>query len=76
VALLAVVEAAEGAFVLERCILRGGPCHWEGTCAVHESWAAAVDACRASLGATTLADLVAADDGLAAFAAGAPFPNQ
>ena len=74
--LLAVVEAAEGPFVLERCLLRGGPCQWEGRCAVHESWAAAVDACRTSLGETTLADLLAADDGLAAYAAGAPFPNQ
>jgi Rrf2 family protein len=27
IALLEVVEAAEGAFRLERCILRGGPCH-------------------------------------------------
>jgi Rrf2 family transcriptional regulator, iron-sulfur cluster assembly transcription factor len=35
VALLEVVEAAEGGFRLERCILRGGPCHWEQACAVH-----------------------------------------
>jgi Rrf2 family transcriptional regulator, iron-sulfur cluster assembly transcription factor len=61
VLLLEVVEAAEGAFTLERCILRGGPCHWEQACAVHAAWAAAVQACRDSLRATTLADLVAAD---------------
>jgi Rrf2 family protein len=61
VALLEVVEAAEGAFVLERCILRGGPCHWEQACAVHAAWSAAVQACRDSLRTTTLADLVAAD---------------
>ena len=61
VALLEVVEAAEGAFVLERCILRGGPCHWEQACAVHAAWTAAVQACRDSLGRTSLADLVAAD---------------
>ena len=61
IALLEVVEAAEGAFVLERCILRGGPCHWEQACAVHAAWSAAVQACRDSLGQTTLADLVAAD---------------
>jgi DNA-binding IscR family transcriptional regulator len=48
VALREVVEAAEGAFTLERCILRGGPCHWE-------------QACRDSLRRTSLADLVAAD---------------
>jgi Rrf2 family protein len=62
VALLEVVEAAEGAFRLERCILRGGPCHWgEQACAVHAAWSAAVQACRESLSRTTLADLVAAD---------------
>jgi Rrf2 family protein len=61
VALLEVVEAAEGAFTLERCILRGGPCHWEQACAVHAAWSAAVQACRDSLGLTTLADLVEAD---------------
>ena len=61
VALLEVVEAAEGAFTLERCILRGGPCHWEQACAVHAAWSAAVQACRDSLARTTLADLAAAD---------------
>jgi Rrf2 family transcriptional regulator, iron-sulfur cluster assembly transcription factor len=61
VPLLDVVEAAEGAFTLERCILRGGPCHWEQACAVHAAWSAAVQACRDSLRRTTLADLVAAD---------------
>jgi Rrf2 family protein len=66
VSLLEVVEAAEGAFVLERCILRGGPCHWEDACAVHGAWAAAALACRDSLRRTTLADLVEADRRLAA----------
>ena len=61
VALLEVVEAAEGAFRLERCVLRGGPCHWEQACAVHAAWSAAVQACRDSLRQTSLADLVAAD---------------
>ena len=66
VALLEVVEAAEGAFTLERCILRGGPCQWEQACAVHAAWSAAVQACRDSLGLTTLADLVEADKRLEA----------
>jgi Rrf2 family protein len=61
ISLLDVVEAAEGPFTLDRCILRGGPCHWEDACAVHSAWATAVQACRESLRATTLADLVAAD---------------
>ena len=61
IALMEVVEAAEGAFVLDRCILRGGPCHWEQACAVHGAWSAAVQAFRDSLRQTTLADLAAAD---------------
>jgi Rrf2 family iron-sulfur cluster assembly transcriptional regulator len=59
--LLDVVEAAEGTFALNRCILRGGPCHWDQACAVHAAWSAAVQACRDSLRRTTLADLVEAD---------------
>ena len=61
ISLLEVVEAAEGAFTLERCILRGGPCHWEQACAVHVAWSAAVEACRETLARTTLAELVAVD---------------
>jgi Rrf2 family protein len=64
ISLLAVVEAAEGSFTLDRCILRGGPCHWEDACAVHTAWATAIQACRESLRATTLADLVQADNEL------------
>ena len=66
VPLLEVVEAAEGPFTLERCILRGGPCHWEEACAVHAAWSAAMEATRDSLRRTTLADLVTADEKLAA----------
>jgi Rrf2 family transcriptional regulator, iron-sulfur cluster assembly transcription factor len=73
VALLEVVEAAEGSFRLERCILRGGPCHWEQACAVHAAWSAAVQACRDQLAATTLADLVAAD---AKLEAGKTIPRE
>ena len=61
ISLLQVVEAAEGSFNLERCILRGGPCHWEQACAVHGAWVAAMQACREALERTTLADLVAVD---------------
>src|SRR6266511_3964312 len=65
VSLLEVVEAAEGSFALERCILRGGPCYWQAVCAVHEAWSAAVQACRDSLRSTSLADLARADAQLA-----------
>jgi Rrf2 family protein len=61
ISLLDVVEAAEGRFTFERCILRGGPCHWEHACAAHAAWTAAIQACRGSLHATTLAALVLAD---------------
>jgi Rrf2 family protein len=61
ITLLDVVEAAEGGFRLQRCIMRGGPCRWEHACAVHAAWATATDACRDALRRTTLADLVAAD---------------
>jgi Rrf2 family protein len=64
ISLLAVAEAAEGPFTLDRCIMRGGPCHWEDACAIHAAWATAMQACRESLRATTLADLVRADDEL------------
>ena len=74
VALLEVVEAAEGAFTLERCILRGGPCHWEQACAVHAAWSAAMQACRDSLRRTTLADLVRTDELLAAGGQVTPAP--
>jgi Rrf2 family transcriptional regulator, iron-sulfur cluster assembly transcription factor len=66
VPLLDVVEAAEGPFTLERCILGGGSCHWEEACAVHAAWSAAAQATRDSLRRTTLADLVTADDKLKA----------
>ena len=66
ISLLAVVEAAEGPFRLERCILRGGPCHWEQACAVHLAWSSAVQACRESLARTTMADLVTVDERLLA----------
>jgi Rrf2 family iron-sulfur cluster assembly transcriptional regulator len=72
ITLLQVVEAAEGNTRLERCILRGGPCHWQDACAVHAAWAGAVRAWREELARTTLADLVAAD---AQLRAGEPPPG-
>ena len=75
ISLLAVVEAAEGPFTLDRCILRGGPCHWDDACAVHVAWANAMQACRESLRTTTLADLVRADDELRESRGGALQPG-
>jgi Rrf2 family protein len=62
--LLQVVEAVEGPITSAECVLRGGPCHWEDRCAVHERWAGAQDAMRRHLDGTTFADLAAADEAL------------
>ena len=61
ITLLDVVEAAEGATSLERCVLRGGPCDWDGVCPIHETWWRALTALTDTLTATTFADLVQID---------------
>lgn len=68
--LLAVIEAVEGPLRSDECVLRGGPCHWETRCAIHEPWAGAQDAMRRQLEETTFADLVAADAALESAEAG------
>lgn len=45
-----------------RCVMRGGPCRQDGTCAVHDAFTAAATAMRRELAAVKLSDLVA--DGL------------
>jgi Rrf2 family protein len=57
IALLDVVEAAEGEAEPARCVLRGGPCRPDGRCAVHDVFAGAREAVRARLADTTLADV-------------------
>jgi Rrf2 family transcriptional regulator, iron-sulfur cluster assembly transcription factor len=66
ISLLDVVHATESAVVSTACVLRGGPCRWEEMCAVHVPWAEAQHALLDSLGSTSLADVVAIDEGLAA----------
>jgi Rrf2 family protein len=61
--LLRVVDAVEDRGDPPRCVLRGGPCRYDGTCAVHDVFFAATTAMRRELAAATLADL--ARDGLA-----------
>lgn len=61
VTLLAIIEAVEGPLLSVECVLRGGPCHWDSRCAIHEPWAGAQEAMRSQLDGTTFADLVAAD---------------
>ena len=61
ITILEIVEAAEGSLVNLRCTLRGGPCRWEDSCAVHETWAGAAESLRRSLARTSLAQVVSAD---------------
>lgn len=63
ISLLQVIDAVEP----DRdptCVLRGGPCSWEGRCAFHEPWADAKQALLDRLDATTFADVVALDETL------------
>jgi Rrf2 family protein len=57
ITLLAVVEAIEGDSRRQTCVLRGGPCRLDGTCAVHDVFFAAQDAMIGALAAATLADV-------------------
>jgi Rrf2 family protein len=64
ISMLEIVEAAEGSLVNERCTMRGGPCHWEDRCAVHDTWMKAAEALRRSLARTTLAHVASVDRAL------------
>ncbi len=61
ISLLDVIEAAEPAAELAECVLRGGPCQYNGVCAVHEHWLAAQLALSERLAATTFAELAQQD---------------
>lgn len=61
--LLRVVDAVEEHGDAPRCVLRGGPCRYDGTCAVHDAFTGATAAMRRELSAVNLADLAA--EGLA-----------
>jgi Rrf2 family iron-sulfur cluster assembly transcriptional regulator len=61
ISLLDVVEAAEGPTTVDRCVLRDGPCDWEETCPVHDTWARTQDALTRELAATSLADMAEID---------------
>ena len=61
ISLLDVIEAAEPAAELTECVLRGGPCQYNGVCAVHEHWLVAQLALSDRLAATTFAELAQRD---------------
>jgi Rrf2 family protein len=57
ITVLAVIEAVEGDSRRQTCVLRGGPCQLNGTCAVHEVFAATQDGMIRQLGGATIASL-------------------
>ncbi|MEZ4503610.1 MAG: Rrf2 family transcriptional regulator [Dehalococcoidia bacterium] len=61
ITLLEVVEAIEGPFRAEVCVLRGGPCDWDRVCPVHVPWTAAERAFRKQLASWNFEELAAAD---------------
>lgn len=61
ISLLEVIEAVEGDPVSTECVLRGGPCRWEGMCAMHVPWSRAQQAMLDRLDATSLADVAEID---------------
>lgn len=76
ISLLEVIEASEGRLASERCVLRGGPCHWQGTaCAIHPIIEAAGRALTTSLAGYSLADAVAIDLRLEQGAGGQTTPD-
>ena len=60
ISLLEIIEAIEGDTRRRTCILRGGPCVATGQCSVHDVFASADEALRASLATATLAGAAAA----------------
>lgn len=61
ISLLTVVEAVEGDSRRQTCVLRGGTCRANGTCAVHDAFAAAEEAVIDTLGGVTLAEVAVTD---------------
>lgn len=76
ISVLDVVQAAEGDLRSTTCILRGGPCRWEGVCAAHEFWARASDAFIESLAAASLRDVASVDRRMASTDAAPAGPRR
>lgn len=76
ISLLEVITAVEGEIGSRECVLRGGPCRWEGACAVHEPWWRAQQALRDELARTSFEDIAEIDAGLDAGTYEVPEPLQ
>jgi Rrf2 family protein len=72
ISVLDILEAAEGPVTFDHCVLRDGPCDWEETCPVHDTWARAQDALIRELASTSLAEMAVID---AAIEAGSYRPS-
>ena len=57
ITILEVIEAIEGDSRRQTCVLRGGPCQINGTCAVHDVFAATQAGMIRELGGATIASL-------------------
>ncbi|HEY3164521.1 MAG TPA: Rrf2 family transcriptional regulator [Candidatus Limnocylindrales bacterium] len=57
ISILEVVEAVEGDSRRTTCVLRGGPCRLDGTCSVHDVFAATQAAMIRELGGATIASV-------------------
>lgn len=64
ITVLEVIEAAEGPVESPRCVLRGGPCDWDETCPLHDTWSRARDALAHELNMATFAELAAQDEAI------------
>lgn len=64
ISLLEVIEAVEGDPVSTTCVLRSGPCRWDGICALHVPWARAQQAMLDQLRSATLAEVASIDNAL------------
>jgi Rrf2 family protein len=69
-----IIEAAEGPTTFNHCVLREGPCDWDETCPVHDTWSNAQSALARELDATTLADLARIDSAIQAGEYHSPTP--
>jgi Rrf2 family protein len=64
ISLLDVVEAAEGPIRNRKCLMRGGPCHWDDACSLHDAWAEAQEKMVAQLAKTSFGQLARRDAAL------------
>ena len=61
ITLLDIVEAAEGPTTFDCCVLRDGPCEWQETCPVHDTWSRAQSSLAREFASVTLAALADID---------------